>query len=505
MRDKMRHLMNVNTIFQYVLIVIIPMIVFGFAYWHFKSKDTHQFLENKAHRYSTFNAMYLESFIGETIGRLESLATVLTNQDDSLSQIQSILKKTHRMDPRFAGFYWVSTEGDIVVSSNPLKNPPINIADKPYFEWTLATGLTHISDCYYGRVSGKYIFSIATPVRNQDDEIISILVGSVNLQKIKELVSNFFQDEVVRLEGDRGEILFQTKEIAPDARVVKYSVDLEVVPWTVHSMLVWDETNSKRTPLFRNLLMCFFITNIIFMLVQLFLLKHRMAREIAESRAEKLKLIGTMAASTAHEIRNPLTGIKGFITLLREKYRDEQDQYYFLLIQKEVDRINSIVSELLAVGRPTVASKEINHVNEVLREIAPLIHSEALLYHVQFLMEMPENPVYIAVSKDHLKQILLNLTKNAMESMEPGGKLTITLQQTSKHALLKVRDTGKGMSKELQKNIFIPFFTVKENGTGLGLAVSKRILDSYGGELLIESEEGKGTEITIQIPLAERP
>lgn len=505
MRKKLRLLMNANTIFLYILIVILPTIIFGFAYWHFKSKDTYQYLENKAHRYSTFYAMYMESFIGETIGRMESLASVLTNQADSLSQIQSILKKTHWKDPRFAGFYWVSTEGDIVVSSNPLKNPPINLADKPYFEWTLATGLTHISDGYYGRVSEKYIFSIATPVRNQDNAIMSILVGSVNLNKIEELVRNLFEGEIVQLVDDRGKILFQTKEIAADKRIVKYSINLEVVPWTVHSMLVWDERFSITTPLSRNLLMCFFVTNILFMLVQLFLLKHRMTREIDESRTEKLQLIGTMAASTAHEIRNPLTGIKGFVALLSEKYKEEQDQYYFLLIQKEVDRINSIVSELLVVGRPTVALKEINRVNEVLLEITPLIHSEAHLYNVQFMMEMPDDAIYIAISKDHLKQIILNLTKNALESMKPGGTLSISLQQTRKHALVKVRDTGKGMSKELLEKIFIPFFTGKENGTGLGLVVSKRILDSYGGELIIESEEGVGTEATIKIPLAELP
>jgi len=231
------------------------------------------------------------------------------------------------------------------------------------------------------------------------------------------------------------------------------------------------------------LLMVVFITNIAFILIQFLQLKRKLAKEQQEKENEKLKLIGAIAASTAHEIRNPLTGIKGFVALLSEKYTDEKDRYYFSLIQNEVDRINAIVSELLVVGKPAVPSKEIHSVHDILGEIKIMIESEAQLYQVNVHMQMTEEAAFIQVSRDHLKQIVINLVKNALEAMEEGGELTITVEKTKDQLLLKVRDTGKGIAKDVLKQVYAPFFTTKENGTGLGLVVCKRILDIYGGAI----------------------
>lgn len=503
MYKKFKLAMNKKGVFLYILIVVLPVCIFSLINLHFKSQNSYSNLEVTAHRYATFHAMYIENFIGETIGRLESLAVVL-NQEEGLDHLlENVLKETHEKDRRFSGFYWVNTNGDIINGSNPFTEE-INVSDRDYFQKALRTGKTQISEAHLGRVTGRYVFSVATPVINQAGKIKGVLIGSIQLLVMEESIRELVRDEAIQLIDEKGQILFQTRELPGDSRWVGSFIKLEAVPWKVNSMLIMDYKNLVIKPFLQQLILSIFVAHILFMLVQAFLLKRKMARELSQNEADKLKLIGTIAASTAHEIRNPLTGIKGFISLLSKKYRDEKDQYYLSLIQTEVDRINSIVSELLIIGKPTIASKEINHVNDILMEIVPLIESEAHLHNVQLSIQMTTEPIYIMVSKDHLKQIVLNLTKNALESMEPGGQLFISSERTEEYVWVKIKDTGKGISSENLKHIFVPFFTMKEDGTGLGLVVCKRILDSYGGDLLIDSQEGLGTQVTIQLPLADK-
>ncbi|GGG06190.1 ATP-binding protein [Paenibacillus abyssi] len=500
MYKKLRLAMNRRSIFLYSLIVILPLCMFSAIYLNVKSKDAYSSIEETAHRYSSFHALYIESFIGETIGRLESLALALGSQPQNDRLIEHLLKETHAMDPRFSGFYWVNSEGDITIGSN-LVTDKVNLTDRPYYQQALETGKTQISEAHIGRITGRYIFSIATPVMNAWGEVNGMLVGSVQLVVMEDVIRELVRGEAVQLIDERGQVLLQTREIGNTGDWVGSSINLETVPWKVNSLLNLDDNHLILKPFLFNLLLSLFVTHIIFLLVQSFMSKHKMARELSQNEADKLRLIGTIAASTAHEIRNPLTGIKGFVSLLSAKYKDDKDQYYFSLIQKEVDRINTIVSELLFVGKPTITSKEINHVNSILDEIIPLIESEANLYNVQLSIRLTKEPVYIEVSKDHLKQIVLNLTKNALESMDSNGKLLVATERVGDSVLLTVRDTGKGMPSEVLKNIFVPFFTMKENGTGLGLVVCKRIVASYGGELDIQSQVGEGTQVTIRLPL----
>lgn len=125
----------------------------------------------------------------------------------------------------------------------------------------------------------------------------------------------------------------------------------------------------------------------------------------------KIELVGTFAASTAHEIRNPLTGIKGLVALLKEKYKDEQDQFYFSIIEQEIERINEIVSEFLILGKPTAIIEQTYDVRTILNEVALIIQSEANLHNIVFHLHLPDRPVHIRCSKDHMKQVVLNITK----------------------------------------------------------------------------------------------
>lgn len=454
-------------------------------------------LEHKARELSGFHAMYIGNFIGETIGRLESMATIFSLQEGNLAVIDQVLKETHRNDPRFSGFYWISPEGDINAGSNESPSA-VNFSDRGYFQQAIKTGKTQISEAHIGRVTGRYVISIATPMIDGDRSVVGVLIGSIQLEKMNEIVRNMARGELVQLLDQQGNVIIGTEHLPADAKTVSSAVHLEQLPWRVNSIFAFDYNKSVFIPFLICLLIGTIFLHFAFLVAKQLLMRREMAKEMERVEADKLKLIGLIAASTAHEIRNPLTGIKGFITLLREKYTEDKDQYYFSLIQTEIDRINSIVNELLLAGKPMEASKETIRVGDALKELAPLIESEAGLYHVQLEVCLTAEPDKIQISKDHFKQIVLNLVKNALEAMESGGKLTIVSERGDNGVLLKLKDTGTGMSAEVLKKLFVPFFTMKKNGTGLGLMVCKRIVDMYDGEMSIVSAEGQGTEVTLQ-------
>jgi two-component system, sporulation sensor kinase D len=231
------------------------------------------------------------------------------------------------------------------------------------------------------------------------------------------------------------------------------------------------------------------------------MLRRRAANEKKENELQKLELVGTLAASTAHEIKNPLTGIKGLVQLLSEQYTTEKDQYYFSVINKEINRINEIVSEFLILGKPTVQRTEKIDIREIIRELEPLIEYEVNINRLNSTFLLPEEPVYVKGTKDQIKQVLLNITKNGIESMEKGGHLTVQLTIKENLAQLVVIDTGIGIPKRDLKKIFKPFFTSKETGTGLGLVICNRIIQTFGGEISISSKVDKGTKVLITLPL----
>ncbi|MCA0756580.1 hypothetical protein KP806_16105 [Paenibacillus sp. N4] len=492
---------NRNKVFLYLIVVVLPLCLFSYTYLQYRMNVVQDVLEEVSSRNTMIHALNIESFMSSTIGRLESLAMMLSYQSEADPAVEELLLATHEKDPRFSGFYWTDVSGEILQSSNPLPQK-INLADRDYFQRALLTGKTQVSDAHRGRVTGRYVFSIATPTMDKSGAVKGVLVGSIQLHIMKQSVNQLVGEEVVQLIDDKGEIIFQTPENAPNHRWVATDIQLDAVPWRVNSMIRLDTSQQVVKPFIKMLILFLLLTHAVFMLIQSRMSKRKIARELNQIEADKLKLVGIIAAGTAHEIRNPLTGIKGFITLLSKKYKDEKDQYYFELIQSEVNRINAIVSELLIIGKPGGAAEEAISVGEVLSEMIPLIESEANLYNVELSVQLTSEPVHAVIARDHLKQIVLNLAKNALEAMETQGSLSISLGRTPEHVRIRIKDTGPGMSPEVLRGIFIPFFTRKENGTGLGLSVCKRILDNCGGELLVDSREGAGTEVTIQLPAA---
>lgn len=218
-------------------------------------------------------------------------------------------------------------------------------------------------------------------------------------------------------------------------------------------------------------------------------------------QSEKLAMVGQLAAGAAHEIRNPLTVIYGFMQLLEQRLSEEERELHFVpLILKEIERVNRIVTELLMLSKPSLPNYREVKLTDVLHSILPLMRAEAMLHGVQ-IMDHSAPDTQIHVDVEQFKQILLNLMKNGIEAMKEGGVLTIESHVEEKTVHIVVRDTGEGIAPEYLVRIFDPFFSLKEEGTGLGLPISRRMVENHGGEINIQSKRGQGTEFDIALPL----
>jgi len=219
---------------------------------------------------------------------------------------------------------------------------------------------------------------------------------------------------------------------------------------------------------------------------------------------ERLSLVGQMAASITHEIRNPMAVVRGFLQLMKEKSPDSLDHYY-RIVMEELDRANGIINDFLSLAQNRISEKEQWHLHQIINDLSPLLWADANLRGQTIELLLDEQVPKLHLNAKEIKQVLLNLARNGMEAMEEKGKLTIQtrFRETDNMVELIVKDTGVGMSKSRQERLFEPFFTTKAKGTGLGLALCLSIVERHGGKIDVESEEGKGTTFIISLPLSE--
>ena len=228
--------------------------------------------------------------------------------------------------------------------------------------------------------------------------------------------------------------------------------------------------------------------------------------EAQVARQEHLSALGNLAATVAHEIRNPLNAISMGLQRLKSEFRptqDEQEYSRFIeLMRQEVQRLNSIVEQFLSLARPLKLKPEELRIDKLLEELALLAGSDAGAANVQIKVDAPADLSSVRADRNYLKQVLLNLILNGIQAMPGGGTLTLAARTSRADLLLTVADTGAGIEPRLLARIFEPYFTTKSNGSGLGLAIARRIVEAHGGQINIESEVGQGSLFRISIPLA---
>jgi signal transduction histidine kinase len=228
----------------------------------------------------------------------------------------------------------------------------------------------------------------------------------------------------------------------------------------------------------------------------------KMQEEINQSRV--LSALGEMAATVAHEIRNPLGGIGGYASLLARSIPPEDPKRKYVdKIIGGISSLNKIVGNLLAYTRKTNLQKQNTDLVAWAEAILAYTEIEIEKEKKQLFIErdFPTEPLNAEIDSERLQQVMLNLLMNAIQAIETEGKISVGISSSEKFAEITIADTGNGIEPEHLKNIFTPFFTTKEQGTGLGLAIVKKIIDLHEGEITVESTIGKGTLFCIKIPL----
>lgn len=227
---------------------------------------------------------------------------------------------------------------------------------------------------------------------------------------------------------------------------------------------------------------------------------------------DKLAMLGKISASIAHEIRNPLTSIRGFIQLLRPHLVTLGKDEYARIILTEIDRANDIIYEFLNSSKPSAPETTVISVSSLLKEVVLLTESEALMKGCQIILHTDEEPpTFISVDVKQIKQVILNIIKNALDAIDErehddvSGRIEISTQLRDKHVNICISDNGGGMDQNTLNHLFNPFFTTKESGTGLGLSVSYRIIKNHGGSISVDSQVGAGTEFVITFPKLHMP
>ncbi len=229
---------------------------------------------------------------------------------------------------------------------------------------------------------------------------------------------------------------------------------------------------------------------------------YALRREIL--RNQRLASVGRLAAGVAHEVRNPLSSIKGFATYFKERYRERpEDQQAAGIMIQEVDRLNRVISQLLDFARPIKVVPKAAAVPQLVADSLKLVEARAQEKGIKIETNIGPRLRTAFLDPDGVKQVLLNLYLNAIDALEAGGSLLVSAaaQDQGRWVVFKVSDTGHGISKENQAQVFDPYYTTKSTGTGLGLAIAHNIVDAHGGRIEVDSAPGAGTTMTVRIPI----
>ncbi|OLN22198.1 hypothetical protein BTO30_10635 [Domibacillus antri] len=229
-------------------------------------------------------------------------------------------------------------------------------------------------------------------------------------------------------------------------------------------------------------------------------IKERKEHQQLTIKTEKLSIAGQLAASIAHEVRNPLTSIKGFVKLAKEGSINSD---HYNIIEDEIDRIETIASELLVLGKPLSIDMKMCDAGKMLRDVCMLLQPQAVMKRIDIKYEDVNDGCPVFCNAGQMKQVFINIIKNAIEAMNDGGVIRASAQIKDQFIVICIEDEGKGIQESVLERLGEPFYSTKEDGTGLGLMVCFNIVEQYGGKIDVHSEVNAGTAFTIRLPIGE--
>ncbi|HUX12767.1 MAG TPA: ATP-binding protein [Spirochaetia bacterium] len=233
-------------------------------------------------------------------------------------------------------------------------------------------------------------------------------------------------------------------------------------------------------------------------------------REARLRRAESLAALTTLAAGVAHEIKNPLGSIGIHIQLIQKAIKEKTSvdpkiiQPYIEIVNEEVERLNRIVVDFLFAVRPMDTKLEETDLNQVIANLLEFVRYELEEANVTLTEEFDETLPPLMLDEKYVKQAVLNIIKNAISAMPQGGSLVVTTERSGDDAVLRIADSGEGMSDEIMAKIFEPYFTTRDFGSGLGLTLVYKVVKEHMGEIGVSSQEGKGATFRITLPIPQK-
>jgi len=230
---------------------------------------------------------------------------------------------------------------------------------------------------------------------------------------------------------------------------------------------------------------------------------------------ENLASLTNLAASVAHEIKNPLGSISIHIQLIQkavlksrstdQKLPDEKFiENYLQIVNEEIERLNKIIVDFLFAVRPISASLELTDVVLLIKSFIPFFEPELEEQHISLETQLPDSAPLLNIDQKLFKQVLINLVQNAIAALHEGGRIILSAKTTNDLFVIRVADNGIGMDEETVHRVFEPYFTTKSNGTGLGLTMVYKIIKEFSGDITVQSYPGEGTIFTISLPIPQK-
>lgn len=520
------------TLFLIVLLILVPLGIMGYSLIYKEIYKDNQALITKNNQDANHAAGYLNEYLYGYKSALRGLAATPSVIHEDREETIRIMQDFYlaRTEP---SLFWVADSRGEIVAKYPDEYMNQNILEREFFKESME-GKSFVGGPYISTITGQEIIVVSVPYF-RGDQVVGVAGVSIPLYELQKKlnvvqVGGTGYVGLINLKGDilshpnleefRKTYSFQQSTLYElllnnqaesgnfdrsendQGRVIHSFVKLKEAPWVVLAVQHLQEFDLKmRTSLGQNIIGLLIVGLLLGFLIHYLLLLRDMNNADKIKQREKLAVVGELAAGVAHEIRNPLTSIKGFVQLIDLKKGAELPPFYIGTILDELDRIEQIVGELVVLAKPANEKKSQVDLSSLLQDTVNLMSPQAAMQNVGLRVEIEPGLPFVEGVRNQLKQVLINLIKNSIEAIGEEGEIVITATYQSRHILITVADNGKGIEPEVIEKIATPFFSTKDSGTGLGLMISYGIIHNHGGEISVESKFGVGTEFRIKLPV----
>lgn len=515
-----------------VSVSLILILILSMSYiLLFKQFDqNYQSAVEKERLLSQVAANSLDDFLSENKEILKELASLEAITKGQGSEVQGILETFSSLIPEASAF-WVARNDGVEIAQFP-ENSQIQSQLKPE-DWQLIDEKAFVRGPYPDKATGEEVIILTQPYY-QDLNIVGTVGMSIPLSELQKELAEIEVGQsgyVTLIKRDDGQILSHpdleqyrqtyTFEASPIYKKVKdenltsghfenakeqrmhYFQMISEAPWIVIVAEPIVEFNwITKYNRMQNLALHVMLLLVMMLIIHYLFTLRDMKNADKNMKNEKLALVGELAAGIAHEIRNPLTSIKGFAQLIYEKKGQELPSFYYETILEELDRIDQIVGEMVVLAKPAQETKKKIDLAKVLQDSVNLMNYQAYMREIGLILKLDEELPPIEGISNQLKQVFINLIKNAIEAIENTGIVTIEAIRHEDRVIITVEDTGPGMDIGMIDKLGTPFFSTKEQGTGLGLMITFRIIQNHKGKVSVESKLGKGTQFIISFPIS---